>query len=566
MTVQNNKFDPFHFDSVHKDHYTATMTSIGAVTVLYGHVLWSAATATQKGSAVDYANFPGAGATTTDADTGDWIKKSGLGDRIVNNNDRTYTVNPSDGSAPFVIKTCCTQEINYPLTPVFPLCSVGVTITSLVGLQTFLDSVYGAGNLAFNSTTNAVEGVIDSDDTFDDILPKESVTLSVNAGTIIIDSLISNDGTNIDVVWPDGSTVSVPSGGDTNHVVAVAGDVVITTSGCAMLTELELEGEWTFDIAAIAGFSVLEVLKIKDDNLTFGDIANLPETLREYENDGDQTTTGDIANLPPGLQIFIETGDNTIFGNVDQLPPVIQEFEIDGNNTTSGDIGLMPASLVTYDNEGDNTTFGDIGSLPAVMTVFKNTGDNTTNGDIGNLPTGLVEYRNTGDNTTVGDIANLPATVTIFNTAGDNTTSGDIANLPAGLIFYNNAGDNTVTGDIANLPAPLFYFDSSGDNTIFGDTIDLNAVINFYNNTGLNTVVSTGTVQFTQFRRFTQRGATGFDQASVDAILAGLAQVPAGDWFAEKLIDLGGNNAAPSAAGLASIATLNAAGITVINN
>jgi hypothetical protein len=94
------------------------------------------------------------------------------------------------------------------------------------------------------------------------------------------------------------------------------------------------------------------------------DIADLPEEINYYWNEGINETYGDIANLPRFLSLFVNKGLNTITGNVSDLPPGITEFNIGGLNTVTGNISdaptitLVNAWICAGENTVSNYTAG----------------------------------------------------------------------------------------------------------------------------------------------------------------------------------------------------------------
>jgi len=162
-----------------------------------------------------------------------------------------------------------------------------------------------------------------------------------------------------------------------------------------------------------------------------------------------------------------------------------------------------------------------------------------------------------------GDIASLPITMTYFYCVGSNTVHGDIGDLKEALTLYFVGGQNTTHGNIADIKTALVFYFNGGQNTTHGDIADVHPSLNYYLNNGSNTVTVTSVPPFPTFRRFYQRGV-GFTQEAVDILLAGLDLVPV--WTVNQEINLLGNNAAPSSASDAAIASLTAKGVTVLTN
>ena len=119
----------------------------------------------------------------------------------------------------------------------------------------------------------------------------------------------------------------------------------------------------------------------------------------------------------------------------------------------------------------------------------------------------------------------------------------DLADLPTGMKTFNCTGSNTVSGDLADLPAGLTIFYCTGSNTI-----------NAY----------TGKTWTTKPATFVLMGFSSLDQTEVDNLLVDLDEDFV--WAAGDAITITGNCAAPGAAGLAAIASIEAEGATVTVN
>jgi hypothetical protein len=124
---------------------------------------------------------------------------------------------------------------------------------------------------------------------------------------------------------------------------------------------------------------------------------------------------------------------------------------------------------------------------------------------------------------------------------GSNTLSGDIANAPSGLTSMSITGSNTLSGDIANAPSGLTSMDIRGSNTI----------------------TSTGTwggsaIALNTFRLL----GVGLTEAATDNVLLALTGVTG--WVGPRIVDVSGNNAAPSATGLGYRATILSNGAAVV--
>ena len=141
------------------------------------------------------------------------------------------------------------------------------------------------------------------------------------------------------------------------------------------------------------------------------------------------------------------------------------------------------------------------------------------------------------------DLADLPAGMKSFTCTGSNTVTGNLANLPAGMTYFNCQGSNTVSGDLANLPTGMTYFNCQGSNTI-----------NAYTSKTWTTKPAT----------FNLQGFSSLDQTEVDNLLVDLDEDLV--WAAGNAITITGNCAAPGAAGLAAIASIEAEGATVTVN
>ena len=231
--------------------------------------------------------------------------------------------------------------------------------------------------------------------------------------------------------------------------------------------------------------------------------------------------------------------------------------------STSGewsfDIGAIDnrGSQLTYLNilSATNTIYG---SLESYFRKFFNStyvrveGNNEIEGDLDVAfmhASSLASFFMIGNNRLRGALdkafRHIPEIGT-FRVQGHNTTIGDMAvafRFTPKLRTYWNSGHNTTHGDIStmiSLVPLLVYFEAEGAN--------------------YHTCLSVPQFNSTM-RNFVCNGS-GLDESSVDNILAGLEGVVT--WTNEKLVDLSGPyNSAPSAAGLASKAIIEANGATV---
>jgi hypothetical protein len=112
-------------------------------------------------------------------------------------------------------------------------------------------------------------------------------------------------------------------------------------------------------------YGTLTLFDCQQTNLNCShDIADLPEEINYYWNEGINETYGDVANLPRFLSLFVNKGLNTITGNVSDLPPGITEFNIGGLNTVTGNISdavtitLVNAWICAGENTVSNYTAG----------------------------------------------------------------------------------------------------------------------------------------------------------------------------------------------------------------
>ena len=398
------------------------------------------------------------------------------------------------------------------------------------------------------------------------------------------------DGLPYSVDWGDGTNSGlIASGVATSKAYGspFTGNVKICkTCGVAPIYRVNFNsGNWNFDINDLNCLSGLKEVLIYT-GVTTGDIANLPNGLTSYSNQGQNTTTGDIANLPSGLIDYSNYGQNTTYGNIANLPSGLTYYDNQGQNTTTGDVFNLPSGLTYYLSTGQNTTYGDIANLPNGLILYGNSGQNTTSGDIANLPNGLTYYLNGGQNTTYGDIANLPNGLTYYNNQGQNTTYGDIANLLSGLIVYSNQGQNTTTGDIANLPSGLTYYENQGQNSTAGNIANLPVGLTYYFNSGQNTTIGDITNLPSGLIYYSNSGqniVSDYSGGNLNSgityflsipISGGLSSSEVDDLFIELdstlpglgYVNITGTNAAPTAASLAARNNMVANGVTLIHN
>ena len=274
----------------------------------------------------------------------------------------------------------------------------------------------------------------------------------------------------------------------------------------------------------------------------------------------------DVANLPREMTRVEINSENSVTGDIGSLPPTLDTLDIRGSNTISGDVATMPATMTSFTLRGDNSTSGLVSAVPAALTRYDNRGNNTTSGDIAGLPAGLTYYGNLGNNTTFGDVSTLPAGLQTYVNEGSNTTSGDVGMMPAGLETYVNEGSNTTSGNVGTLPTAIEVFSNSGLNTTSGDIGVLPATVISYVNRGANTATLAGAFNAPPgLRSFEHRPAVGngLSPAQVDTVLAAVDALGTAGSSLHK-VDLTGDNAAPTAAGLVSAANLTGRGWSII--
>ncbi len=243
-----------------------------------------------------------------------------------------------------------------------------------------------------------------------------------------------------------------------------------------------------------------------------------------------------------GTSISVDWGDGSARSTYTGTDQVWSKDYGSADNRLVRIYGAQNLTKFTMNQVGANVQF-DLADLPAGLTSFTCTGSNTVTGDLANLPTGLTYFNCQGSNTVTGDLADLPAGLTSFTCTGSNTVTGDLADLPAGLKYFTCTGSNTVTGDLADLPTDLTYFRCYGSNTI-----------NAY----------TGKTWTTKPATFALTGFSSLDQTEVDNLLVDLDEDLV--WAAGNAITITGNCAAPGAAVLAAIASIESEGATVTVN
>jgi len=268
---------------------------------------------------------------------------------------------------------------------------------------------------------------------------------------------------------------------------------------------------------------------------------------------------------------LIDINNDRVQGDISSwvLPAALVYFSISSTGVT-GDISgwVLPATLVDFSIHYTGVT-GDISSwvLPAALVYFyiHYTG---VSGDISSwvLPAALVYFSIYYTGVT-GDISSwvLPATLVNFNINNTGVT-GDISSwvLPASLVnFYIYS--TGVTGDISSwvLPATLvtFYVHITGVSGDISGWVLPDSLANLY---VYSTSVDYGTGGAFQGLTAALTGKVDFDScnltwgqvdnALVDCVTCGVNNL---------VIEIAGNNAAPSAVGLAAKATLETRGWTV---
>jgi len=157
-------------------------------------------------------------------------------------------------------------------------------------------------------------------------------------------------------------------------------------------------------------------------NYTSGDIGNLPVGITYFLNEGNgtlrdqiapfQTTTGNLFGLTnkTSLTYYSNKGKNTTSGDIANLPASLKTFQNWGAGTlstdvapfqvTSGNINSLPAILEFYDNQGQNAVTGTLQTMSALgLKVFDSRGLNTITGEIHNIPSTLLYFDIRGNST-----------------------------------------------------------------------------------------------------------------------------------------------------------------------
>ncbi len=151
----------------------------------------------------------------------------------------------------------------------------------------------------------------------------------------------------------------------------------------------------------------------------------------------------------------------------------------------------------------------------------------------------------TGDISGV-DWANLTSLIRLYLQI--NTVSGDIANL-GGLtsLQYLYLYTSTVSGDIANLGGltSLLYLRLHAT-SVTGDVANLSGLTSLLGLWFYNTSVSAGTIGTLVAMRDCQAQNCGWNQATVDALLADMYAERAGFTYATPSLNVGANNSVPS--------------------
>lgn len=166
-----------------------------------------------------------------------------------------------------------------------------------------------------------------------------------------------------------------------------------------------------------------------------------------------------------------------------------------------------------------------------------------------------------------GNVRDLPRSLSIL-AASETTLMGDIGDLPPDCWLVALAGGVKISGDIANIPPGAgLVMDLQGQNTLFGDLADINPAVVSWNVAGNNTI-SGYSGSLWRSSGITYLGcssaSSNLSAGSVDQIIIDMAaQSPLSP---NGVLDLGGGNAARTSASDAALATLVAAGWTVITS
>jgi len=399
-------------------------------------------------------------------------------------------------------------------------------------------------------------------------------------------------GTVLDVEWNDGGTNTYTMTGSPvslSHTYATAGNYTITiNTDTDQLTAISTR--------VVPTQIETDIIPANITNLSFnsnsplvgltGAISNLPTNLTDLgmtSNDY-SSLTGTIAQFGSSLE-FLNfsngSADNTaITGTIANLASsALTWISFDRFINLTGTIDSFASTQTTLETlnlEDNGNITGSISNLPSTMRIIYIRNQTGIAGNISSLASGLwTLYLNNISTTLTGSISSLPSgleSLTIIS-AGTNLT-GSINSLPTSLhtciLTSVNTGNN-LTGSLdGTLPANLASFELIGVGSgMTGGNIANLSNCRSVELTGFSCSYSYTSTTWTRtgiyLIRILPAATYGLTTTQVDNLLIDLSTAP---WAGSgtRILNLGGNNSARSAASDSAVAILLGLGVTVTTN
>lgn len=277
--------------------------------------------------------------------------------------------------------------------------------------------------------------------------------------------------------------------------------------------------EMIIDVATLEGVTELHARA-----LAYGSITGLPLTyLRLIQN---ANLTGSINGM--ALTYLSMTENANLSGSINGMP--LTHLNVSNNDNIIGSIDGMALTYLSL--SGNNIVTGSITGM--ALTYLRILSNDKVTGSVDGMP---LTYLNVGNNDNLtGSISGMP--LELLSVSGNSNLSGSINGMP--LTYLRILNNNNITGSIDGMG--LFYF---------------------FLNEGAN-ITWSSVPTFASSSRFVRYTSSNATEAMIDLLLEGAANVTT--WTNEKTVTLTGNAVPPSAAGLAFIPTIQAAGATVATN
>jgi hypothetical protein len=345
------------------------------------------------------------------------------------------------------------------------------------------------------------------------------------------------------VNWGDGNVDVVNSGVYKTHTYSTAyvGNVLVKpqSGGLNNIDGFSTNvGSWNFDLSVFLKVpNMTNQLYISGNSMAIsGNLSSVPSGLTNqlYISGNSMAISGNLSSVPSGLtnQLVFSGALMTITGNLSSIPSgLTYRLILSGNSMTiSGNLSGVPSGLTNLLNiSGDSMAIsGNLSSVPSGLTnaVILSGNSMTISGNLSSVPSGLTNA--------------------VILSGDSMAISGNLSSVPSGLtnqLVFSGALMN-FTGDIKT-SAPLATY--------------------YYYNTLLSTLSYTSGRVWKNMTNVTFALASShLTVTEVNNMLVDLDASPL--VTGAGTIDLRGNNATPTGAGLTAKSSLIAKGKTVYTN